>query len=328
MEMIEKLRADVHLSYEETQAVFDAMLDGRMEEAQIEEVLILLAEKGETEEEIAGAAQSLLARAVRLPHTFDRLLDTCGTGGDNRGTFNISTTSAIVCSLFLPVAKHGNRAVSSRSGSADVLEALRIPIDLDAEAASRFLKEKNFVFIFAQKFFPAMRFVTGVRKRIGRRTVFNLLGPLCNPARPDCQMIGIFKKEAMSTYLGALEILGIPNVMLVSSDDGLDEISLSAPTVCYHKRGSSVRRFEFDPSEFGIHADLEAIRGYEPATNARIMKETLLCRHPDLVNVVAINAAFALMAAGVEERPVPAFLLAREAIRSGKAYERLMELAS
>jgi anthranilate phosphoribosyltransferase len=328
MEMIEKLRTDVHLSYEETQAVFDAMLDGRMEEAQIEEVLTLFAEKGETEEEIAGAAQSLRARAVRLPHTFDRLLDTCGTGGDNRGTFNISTTSAIVCSLFLPVAKHGNRAVSSRSGSADVLEALRIPIDLDAHAAARFLKEKNFVFIFAQKFFPAMRFVTGVRKRIGRRTVFNLLGPLCNPARPDCQMIGIFKKEAMPTYLGALQILDIPNVMLVSSDDGLDEISLSAPTVCYHKRGSSVRRFEFDPSEFGIHADLAAIRGYEPATNARIMKETLLCRHPDLVNVVAINAAFALMAAGVEERPIPAFLLAREAIRSGKAYERLMELAS
>ncbi len=328
MEIIEKLRAVSHLSYEETREVFDAMLDGRMEETEIEEVLTLLAENGETKEEIAGAAQSLRAGAVRLPHTFDRLLDTCGTGGDNRGTFNISTTSAIVCSLFLPVAKHGNRAVSSRSGSADVLEALRIPIDLDAESASRFLKEKNFVFIFAQKFFPAMRFVTGVRKRMGRRTVFNLLGPLCNPARPDCQMIGIFRKEAMSTYLGALEILGIPNVMLVSSEDGLDEISLSAPTVCYHKQGPSVRRFEFDPREFGIHADLEAIRGYEPVKNARIMKETLLGRHPDLVNVVAINAAFALMAAGVEERPVPAFLLAREAIRSGKAYERLMDLAS
>ncbi len=328
MESIEKLRADTHLTYEETQAVFDAMLDGRMEEAQIEEVLTLLAEKGETEEEIAGAAQAMLSRAVRLPHTFDRLLDTCGTGGDNSGTFNISTTSAIVCSLFLPVAKHGNRAVSSRSGSADVLEALHVPIDLDADAASLFLKEKNFVFIFAQKFFPAMRFVTGVRKKMGRRTVFNLVGPLCNPARPDSQMIGIFKKEAMSTYLGALEILGIPNVMLVSSDDGLDEISLSAPTVCYHKRGSSVRRIEFDPREFGIHADLEAIRGYEPAANARIMKETLLGGHPDLVNVVAINAAFALMAADVEERLVPAFFLAREAIRSGRAYERLMDLAS
>jgi anthranilate phosphoribosyltransferase len=328
MEVIEKLRAAVDLSFEETGLLFDAMLDGRMEETQTEEVLILLANKGETEEEIAGAARSLLARAIRFPHTFDRLLDTAGTGGDNRGTFNISTTAAVVCSLFVPVAKHGNRAVSSKSGSADVLEALKVPIDLDAEEASRFLKEKNFVFIFARKYFPAMRFVTGARQKIGKRTVFNLLGPLCNPARPDSQMIGVFSKDIMSTYLGALEILAIPNVMLVSSDDGLDEVSLSAPTVCFHKRGTSVRRFEFDPSGFGIHADLEAIRGYGPAANARIMKETLLCRHPDLVNVVAINAAFALMAAEVEERPVAAFLLAREAIRSGRAYERLMDLAS
>ncbi|MGD0229746.1 MAG: anthranilate phosphoribosyltransferase [Syntrophorhabdales bacterium] len=328
MEGTEKLKKGESLTYEEALALFDAMFDGFMDEAEIEDVLLLLTEKGETEEEIAGAATSLLARSIRLPHTFERLLDTCGTGGDNSGTFNISTTSAIVCSLFIPVAKHGNRAVSSRSGSADVLEALRIPIDLDAQGASRFLKEKNFVFIFAQKFLPAMRFVMGVRKRIGRKTLFNLLGPLCNPARPDTQMIGIFKKEAMSTYLGALEILGIPNVMLVSSDDGLDEISLSAPTVCFHKRGPSVRRFEFDPRDFGIHADMQAIKGYEPVTNARIMKETLLGRHPDLVNVVAINAAFALMAADVEEGPARAFLLAREAILSGKAYERLMELAS
>jgi anthranilate phosphoribosyltransferase len=132
----------------------------------------------------------------------------------------------------------------------------------------------------------------------------------------------------MPAYLGALEILGIPDVMLVSSEDGLDEISLSAKTVCYHKCGSSVRRFEFDPRDFGIYAGTEAIKGYEPATNARLLKETLLGRHPDLVNVVAINAAFALMAAHVEDKLVPAFMLAREVIRSGKAYERLTELAS
>jgi len=328
MEAIEKLRAAVHLSFEEAGLLFDDMLDGRMEEARIEEVLLMLSAKGETEEEIAGAARSLLARSLGFPHTFERLLDTAGTGGDDRGTFNISTTAAIVCSLFLPVAKHGNRAVSSMSGSADVLEALKVPIDLTAEEASRFLKEKNFVFIFAQKYFPAMRFVTGARQRIGKRTIFNLLGPLCNPARPNSQMIGVFRREIMQKYLAALEILAIPNVMLVSSSDGLDEVSLSAPTVCFHKRGHSVRRFEFDPKDFGIYADLEAIKGYGPEANARIMKETLLCRHPDLVNVVAINAAFALIAGEVEERPVPAFLLAREAIRSGKAYERLMELAS
>jgi anthranilate phosphoribosyltransferase len=328
MECIDRLKGRVDLTFEEARTLFAEMLDGRLPQADIEEILVALANKGETAGEIAGAAQSLRERAIPLPHTFDSLLDTCGTGGDGRGTFNISTTSAIVCSLFVPVAKHGNRAVSSQSGSADVLEALRVPIDLDAEGAARFLREKNFVFLFAQKFFPAMRYVTAARKRIGSRTIFNLLGPLCNPARPDSQLIGVFRKDVMPTYLEAIEILAIPNVMLVASHDGLDEISVSAGTVCFHKQGGSVRRFEFDPTDFGIYADIRAIKGHEPATNARLLKETLLGRHPELADVVAINAAFALMAANVEERPVPAFLLAREVIRSGKAYERLMELAS
>jgi anthranilate phosphoribosyltransferase len=328
MEFAERLKGREDLTLHEARLLFDEMLDGRMKEEDIEETLVLLAEKGETAQEIAAAAGALLERAIPLPHTCDRLLDTCGTGGDGSGSFNISTTAAIVCSLFVPVAKHGNRAVSSRSGSADVLEALNVPIDLDAEGASKFLKEKNFVFLFAQKFFPAMKHVTGARKRIGKRTIFNLLGPLCNPARPDSQLIGIFRQDAMPTYLEALEILGIPNVMLVASRDGLDEISLSDATSCVHKQGTSVRRFEFDPKDFGIYADAGAMKGDEPAVNARLMKETLLGGHPELVNVVAINAAFALMAANVEERLVPAFLLAREAIRTGRAYERLTELAS
>jgi len=328
MEIMERLRKGEHLNLDDARLLFEEMLDGKMKEEEIEETLLLLAEKGETAQEIAAAAGALLERAIPLSHTCERLLDTCGTGGDGSGTFNISTTAAIVCSLFVPVAKHGNRAVSSRSGSADVLEALKVPIDLDAEGASRFLKEKNFVFLFAQKFFPAMKHVTGARKRIGKRTIFNLLGPLCNPARPDSQLIGIFRQDAMPKYLEALEILNIPNVMLVASRDGLDEISLSAGTVCFHKQGASVKRFEFDPKDFGIYADVDAVKGDEPAVNARLMKETLLGAHPQLINVVAINAAFALMAANAEDRLVPAFLLAREAIRSGRAYERLTELAS
>jgi anthranilate phosphoribosyltransferase len=328
MEGIEKLRRQDHLTFDEARLVFDSMLDGEMEQTDIEEILILLANKGETKDEIAGAARSLLDRAIPFCHSFEKLLDTCGTGGDNSGSFNISTASAIVCSVFMPVAKHGNRAVSSKSGSADVLEALGVPVDLDAEGSARFLRERNFVFLFAQKFFPAMRFVTPARKVIGKRTIFNLLGPLCNPARPDSQLIGIFRRDVMPAYMGALEILGIPNVMLVSSHDGLDEISPSAATVCYHKQGASVRSFEFDPKDFGIYADVSVIKGYDPVTNARLVKETLLGRHPDLVNVVAINAAFALMTGGVEEKLVPAFLLAREVIRNGRAYEKLMELAS
>jgi anthranilate phosphoribosyltransferase len=328
MEATEKLRRKEDLTFEESRLIFDAMLDGHMEQPEIEEVLILLTEKGETALEIAAAAGALRERAIPLKHPYAKLLDTCGTGGDNSGSFNISTTSAIVCSAFVPVAKHGNRAMSSMSGSADVLEALNVPIDLDADDAAQFLREKNFVFLFAQKFSPSMKFVTAARKRVGRRTIFNLLGPLCNPAKPDSQLIGLFRKDALPTYMEALEILGIPNVILVSSHDGLDEISPSAGTVCYHKRGAAVKKFEFDPTDFGIYASKESIKGYEPATNARLVKETLLGRHPDLVNVVAINAAFALMAVGVEEKLVSAFLLARETIRNGKAYEQLMELAS
>jgi anthranilate phosphoribosyltransferase len=328
MDAIEKLKKGENLSLDESHVLFSAMLDGQMEQPAIEEVLILLAEKGETPGEIAGAAKSLRERAIPLVHHFEKLLDTCGTGGDNSGSFNISTTSAIVCSTVVPVAKHGNRAVSSRTGSADVLEALKVPISLDAEEASRFLMEKNFVFLFAQKFSPSMRFVTPARKAIGKRTIFNLLGPLCNPAKPDSQLIGLFRKDAMSSYMEAMEMLDIPRAMVVASDDGMDEVSLSAPTTCYLKQGYRIRQFEFDPTEFGIYAHKDAVKGFEPETNARLVKETLLGRHPDLTNVVAINAAFALMAAGVEEKPASAFLLAREIISSGKAYTKLTELAA
>ncbi len=150
----------------------------------IEEILLALAEKGETEEEIAGCGPGHAGPRNTGRPCFDTLLDTCGTGGDGSGSFNISTAAAIVCSLFVPVAKHGNRAMSSKSGSADVLEALGVPIDLGKEEASQFLTKKNFVFLFAQKFHPAMKSVAAVRKKLGRKTIFNLLGPLCNPASP------------------------------------------------------------------------------------------------------------------------------------------------
>jgi anthranilate phosphoribosyltransferase len=328
MDTIEKLRKRENLNLDESHTLFGSMLDGQMAQPLIEEGLMLLAEKGETASEIAGAAKSLQERAIPLKHSFEKLLDTCGTGGDNSGSFNISTTSAIVCSTLIPVAKHGNRAVSSQTGSADVLEALKIPIDLNAEEASQFLKEKNFVFLFAQKFSPTMRFVTPARKAIGKRTIFNLLGPLCNPARPNSQLIGLYRKDAMSTYMEAMEMLDIPRAMVVASDDGMDEVSLSSPTTCYLKQGYRVKRFEFDPKDFGIYAHKDAIKGYEPETNARLVKETLLGRHPDLTNVVAINAAFALIAAGLEDKPASAFFLARDIITSGKAYAKLTELAS
>jgi anthranilate phosphoribosyltransferase len=328
MEAFEKLYKGVNLGFEEATAVFNEILDGNMEETRIEEFLVLLAKKGETVEEVAASAKALSEHAVKLDHNFDKLLDTCGTGGDGSGSFNISTAAALICSLFLPVAKHGNRAASSKSGSADVLEALNIPIDLEKEEALRFLKKKNFVFLFAQKYHPAMKFVAGVRKKIGTRTIFNLIGPLCNPAKPNHQLIGVFRKDFLQRYLGAVEFLDIPNVMLVSGNDGLDEVSISEKTACYHKKGSLVKYFEFDPKELGIYASQDAIKGYEPDMNARIMKEIFMGNHKDLINAVAINAAFALVLADVEDDIGKAFVLAREQMKNKKAYEKLMELTA
>jgi anthranilate phosphoribosyltransferase len=328
MEMLEKLRRGFDLSYDEATMLFNAILDGTVEEKEIEEALVRLADKGETEEEIAAAAKALLEHAVSLNHDFTSLLDVVGTGGDESHSFNISTAASIVCSLFIPVAKHGNRAVSSRSGSADFLEALNIPINLDSDAASRHLSEKNFVFLFAQKFHPAMKMVAPVRKRLARRTIFNLLGPLLNPASPSAQLIGVFSKDILPRYVKAVQTLGIPNAMVVSSEDGLDEVSISDITYCMHKTNGSVKAFEFDPKAFGIYAGKDAVQGYEPEGNARIMKETLRGNHPDLVNVISINTAFALVTAGVENEIRSAFLLAKESIEGGKAYDKLMELSS
>lgn len=328
MEMLERLRKGSDLSFDEAAALFNTILDGTVEEKEIEEVLVLLAEKGETEEEIAAAAKALLDHAVPLNHQFTSLLDVVGTGGDESHSFNISTAASIVCSLFVPVAKHGNRAVSSRSGSADFLEALGIPIDLDADAAARHLKEKNFVFLFAQKYHPAMKMVAPVRKRLARRTIFNLLGPLLNPACPSAQLIGVFSKDILERYVKAVQALGIPNATVIASRDGLDEVSISDITYCIHKTNGSLKTFEFDPKAFGIYAGRNAIKGYEPQENARIMKETLQGQNPHLVNVISINAAFGLVTAGVESDIRPAFLLAKESIENGKAFNKLMELSS
>jgi len=227
------------------------------------------------------------------------------------------------------VAKHGNRAMSSKSGSADVLEALGVPIDLGKEEASQFLTKNNFVYLFAQKFHPAMKSVAAVRKRLGRRSIFNLLGPLCNPARPSSMLIGVFKDDFLPKYMGAIDHLDIPNVMVVSSRDGLDEVSTSDKTLCYHKKGASLKIFDFDPKALGIYGNKDAIKGYEATTNAQMMREVFQGKnHNAVTDVVALNAGFALAVAEVETDLKKAFMLARETIKGGKVYEKLMELTS
>ena len=329
MEMLEKLKKGVSLGFEEASAMFDEILSGSVEEPLMEAVLLALSEKGESEEEIAAAASAMRKHAVPFKHGLGKVLDIVGTGGDGSHSFNISSGAAILSSLFIPVIKHGNRAMSSKSGSADVLEALGIPIGLGPEEGMGFLEKKNFTFLFAQKYHPSMKSVAGVRKKIGKRTIFNLLGPLCSPANPNYMLIGLFRENFLDKYMGAIERLEMPNVTVVSSRDGMDEISISDTTVCCQKKGMYLKKFDFDPREFGIYADRGVLQGYDAQTNAKIMREVFKGEeHGDLANAIAINAAFALTLAEVEPDLKAAFSLAREAIKSGKAYEKLMELAS
>ena len=329
MEIIEKIRSGQNLSFEEAAAMFDKMLSGTIDESLVENILVALAEKGETEEEIAGSALAMIDHAIPVSHGHSTLLDIVGTGGDNSGSFNISTAAAIVCSMFVPVAKHGNRAVSSKSGSADVLEALGIPIELDKDEAAEYLNKTNFVFLFAQKFHPSMKSVAPVRKRLGHRTIFNLLGPLCNPARPNCRVIGLFSTDFLPRYMGAIRHLNIPNTIVVSSYDGLDEVSISGKTRCCSKRGDSLEVFDFDPKEFGIYATKDAVKGYEATTNAEMMREVFLGHnHAALTDIVGLNAAFGLKVAEVETDLRKAFILAKETIKTGRVYEKLEELTA
>ncbi len=325
VEAIERLQKGEDLSFELVEAVFDSMLDGSVDEDSMADFLILLSEKGETAEEIAAAASSLKKHADSLDVGYD-LLDTCGTGGDGKNTFNISTASAIVCSLFVPVAKHGNKAVSSKSGSADVLEACGIPINLKRDEAKEFLDEHNFVFLFAPNYHPAMKYVAPVRKKLARRTIFNLIGPLANPFNVNRQLVGVFSQNFLTRIFDATWRLGMKNMAVVSSFDGMDEISPSAPTKCYVRRESVEETFVLEPKELGVAVDFEDIVGFDAETNARIMEEVFRGEHEKLADTVALNAGFALFVSGVAESVEDGFKLAKEALSSGKALDKFESL--
>ena len=324
-EAIERLKKGEDLSFEFVEAVFDSMLDGSVDDDSMADFLILLSDKGETAEEIAAAASSLKKHADSLEVGYD-LLDTCGTGGDGKNTFNISTASAIVCSLFVPVAKHGNKAVSSKSGSADVLEACGIPINLKKDEAREYLDENNFVFLFAPNYHPAMKYVAPVRKRLARRTIFNLIGPLANPFNVNRQLVGVFSKDFLTRIFDATWQLGMKNMAVVSSFDGMDEISPSAPTKCYVRRDSVEETFVFEPKELGIEADFKDIVGFDAKTNAKIMEELFRGEHERLTDTVALNAGFALFVASVADDVEEGFNLAKETIESGKALDKFESL--
>jgi len=321
------------LEREEMHAVFAAVMDGEATDVQKCALLIALRMKGETAEEITGAAMAMRERVTPLDGLDsgmrEQLVDTCGTGGDGRGTFNISTLAAIVAAgAGANVAKHGNRAVSSSCGSADVLAALGVNIDLDAPRMAEVLRRAGIAFLFAPKLHPAMSAVAGVRRELGVRTIFNVLGPLTNPAFARRQVLGVYNDRLVETVARVLAALGAEHALVVHSRDGLDEISVSAPThVCEVRDGEVVGGHEVSPEGIGVgrHGGDE-LAGGDAAQNAAIARAILGGENGARHDVVVANAGAACYVAGLAPTIRDGVELARDSIRSGRAAEKLQQL--
>jgi anthranilate phosphoribosyltransferase len=317
----------------EAEAVMEELLSGSVGTPQIVRLLAALNSRPYRAEELAGFARAMRRHAVEvfaqeetLP---EHMVDTCGTGGDDSGTFNISTAAAIVAAAAgARVAKHGNRAASSNSGSADVLEALGVQIDLPFAVTGRAIREIGIGFLFAQAAHTAMKHVMPARKQIRVRTVFNLLGPLTNPARAQSQVLGVFSAHVVDLVAETLAELGVEHAFVVHGAGKLDEISLAGPTLVTEVKARNVHRYEVTPADFGAEpAPLEAIRGGTPAENAKMIHEILNGEAGPRREITVMNAAAALVAAGVAKSFREGAARAREAIDSGAAQKKLRALA-
>jgi anthranilate phosphoribosyltransferase len=325
------------LSREEARAVMADVLAAKCTDSQIAAFLVALHMKGETVEEIVGFAEAIRAAATALPSASsvdvsgtgrDALVDTCGTGGDASGTFNISTATAlVVAGAGVRVAKHGNRSATSKCGSADVIEALGVKIDLPPPRLAACLAEIGIAFLFAPAMHSAMKHVQTARRELRLRTVFNLLGPLTNPANASAQVVGVYSVDLVEKLAEALSMLGLRRAMVVHGLDGLDEITITGPTRIAEVNNGSVRTYEVTPEEFGMkRGSLEDISGGDAAANAAIIREVLSGQHSPKRDVVVLNAAAALVVAGRAEHLAHAIPLAATSIDSGAAAAKLAAL--
>ena len=317
-----------NLSETEMGEMVGEILSGNATNAQIGAFMGALATKGETFEELAGAARAMRRKAVRIQAGEGVVVDTCGTGGDGLSTFNISTTTAfVVAGAGATVAKHGNRSVSSKCGSADVLEALGVKLDTPAEVVEEAVQEIGIGFLFAPLFHSAMRYAMPARKEIGLRSIFNMLGPLTNPAGANCQLLGVFAPELTEMFAEALRLLGARKAYVVHGHDGLDEISVCAPTRVSELSDGMVRTYDINPETwFGKPADPAALAGGDPEQNAGITKRILKGEGGPMRDVVLLNSAAALAAAGKAADFSAGVELAASVIDSGKAMEKLEAL--
>lgn len=328
-EAIQKVVTKQDLSYQEAETVMDEIMSGSASQIQMSAYLTSLSLKGENIEEITASAAGMRKHCIRLLHDME-VLEIVGTGGDKSNSFNISTTSAIVVSAMgIPVAKHGNRAASSKCGAADVLEALGVNINISPEKSKELLEKIGICFLFAQNYHIAMKYVAPVRKELGIRTVFNILGPLSNPAGANMQLLGVYDEELVEPMAKVLANLGVKNAMVVFGQDGLDEISMSSATTVCEVRNNEFRKYTLEPEQFGmVRCKKEELLGGTPEENAQITLSILKGEKGPKRDAVVLNSAAALYVADSSLTLQEAVYKVQETIDNGSALKQLERFVS
>lgn len=329
--LLRRLIGGEHLTQAESADVIGAIVDGTFTTAQGAGLLVALAAKGEHVDEIVGAARAMRERSLRVDHGLETVVDVVGTGGDGANTINVSTLAAlVVAAAGVPVAKHGNRAASSACGSADVLEATGLPLDLPPERASAMLRGSGFAFMFAPRYHPAMKNVAPIRRELGVRTVFNVLGPLTNPAAATVQVVGVARAHLLDVMGDVLRSLGVERGAIVHGENGIDEVAGDARTLVYSFDECGAKMWSIEPSDYGIHVPLEEIVGGSVDACRDAFLSILAGERSRRADVVALNAALVLHTAHLEPTLSKALDRARDILASGGAmrtYERAKELA-
>ena len=325
-QFIEKIQNKKNLSFDDSKAAFKLLMEGKVNEQDIFDFLTFLSAKGETSDEIAGGVYVLRDKSKRV--NVDNCIDTCGTGGDGMNTLNISTASALLlASMGIKVAKHGNKAVSSKCGSGDVLEALNININLEPKDIETQINKNNFGFMFAPNYHSAMRFVGPTRKKIGKRTIFNMIGPLSSPALVKRQVVGVFDKNLLKIFANALNNLNIKFAWVVNSEDGMDEVSPYAKTNVIQLKDNKISEITIDPKKLNINADkFENLLGNDAKFNADKLINIFKGEDNDFSKAVCLNAAAGLIVSEKYDDFKLAYNYARNFIKSGESYKHLMKI--
>ena len=327
VDFIKKLESKESLSFEESKNLFSIIMEGKYDEDSIIKILNAMSDKGETKDELAGGIFVMRSKAtlVKAP---SGTVDTCGTGGDGQNSLNISTAAAIVlASIGIKVAKHGNKAVSSNCGSADVLEALKININLKPQAAEQSIEKVNFAFMFAPNYHQAMKHVAGARKKIAKKTIFNLIGPLSSPAQVKKQVVGVFNEKWMMPFAEALKENNVENAFIVHSEDGMDEISPFAKTKIVELNNGNIKSFLIDPANLNItNKNKENLKGKNAEYNAQKIIDIFKGEDNEFSDSVALNTAAGLMLSNKEKDFKKSYEHSKQHLRSGKVYRHLQKI--